>query len=70
MGFGAGCFQAIRNPPGHLPNEEHELSEQEAVEQLAALSPLARWIEKAEVEFAPSGAARVITTPAHTVVIR
>jgi hypothetical protein len=22
MGFGAGCFQAIRNPVGHLPNED------------------------------------------------
>jgi hypothetical protein len=50
MGFGSGCFQAIRNPVGHLPNEEHELSDQEALERLAAWSLLARWIEQAEVE--------------------
>jgi hypothetical protein len=49
MSFGAGCFQAIRNPVGHLPNEENELSEQEALERLAALSLLARWIEEADV---------------------
>lgn len=53
MGFGAGCFQAIRNPVGHLPNDQHELSEQEALERLAALSLLARWIEQAEVEVSP-----------------
>lgn len=53
MAFGAGCFQAIRNPVGHLPNEEHELSEQAALERLAALSLLARWIEEAEVERVP-----------------
>jgi hypothetical protein len=41
MSFGAGCFQAIRNPVGHLINEQ---SEQAALERLAALSLLARWI--------------------------
>jgi uncharacterized protein (TIGR02391 family) len=50
MSFGTGCFQAIRNPVGHLPNEQHELSEQEALERLAALSLLARWIDQAEIE--------------------
>jgi uncharacterized protein Ymh len=50
MGFGAGCFQAIRNPVGHLPNQENELSEQETLERLAALSLLARWIDEAHVE--------------------
>ncbi len=45
--FGAGCFQAIRNPVGHLPNEEHELTEQDALERLAALSLFARWIDQA-----------------------
>lgn len=49
MNFGAGCFHAIRNPVGHLPNEENELSEQEALERLAALSLLARWIDEAEI---------------------
>lgn len=50
MGFGAGCFQAIRNPVGHLPNEEHELDEQAALERLAAFSLLARWIDDATLE--------------------
>jgi hypothetical protein len=50
MAFGAGCFQAIRNPVGHLPNEEHELTEQEALERLAAFSLLARWIQEATLE--------------------
>ncbi len=49
MNFGAGCFQAIRNPIGHLPNDEHELSEQQALERLAAWSLLARWIDEAEI---------------------
>lgn len=52
MSFGAGCFQAIRNPVGHLPNAEHELTEQEALERLASLSLLARWIDQAEIETA------------------
>jgi hypothetical protein len=50
MSFGVGCFQAIRNPVGHLPNEEHELSEQAALERLAALSLLLRWIDDADIE--------------------
>jgi len=49
MSFGAGCFQAIRNPVGHLPNEQHELSEQQALERLAALSLFARWIDEADI---------------------
>jgi uncharacterized protein (TIGR02391 family) len=49
MDFGAGCFAAIRNPVGHLPNEEVELTEQTALERLAALSLLARWIDEASV---------------------
>jgi hypothetical protein len=53
MSFGSGCFQAIRNPLGHLLNEEVELSEQEALERLAALSLLARWIERATLVEAP-----------------
>lgn len=50
MNFGAGCFLAIRNPVGHLPNTEHDLTEQEALERLAAFSLLARWIEEASLE--------------------
>jgi uncharacterized protein (TIGR02391 family) len=49
-GFGAGCFQAIRNPVGHLPNEHLELTEQEALERLAAWSLLARWIDQATLQ--------------------
>lgn len=47
LSFGVGCFQAIRNPVGHLPDEQHELTEQDALERLAALSLLARWIDQA-----------------------
>lgn len=50
MDFGAGCFGAIRNPIGHLPNDEVELDEQSALERLCALSLLARWINEADVE--------------------
>jgi hypothetical protein len=49
MNFGSGCFAAIRNPVGHLPNDEVELDEQAALERLASLSLLARWIDEAEV---------------------
>ncbi|MFH5231446.1 TIGR02391 family protein [Antrihabitans spumae] len=45
--FGSGCFAAIRNPIGHLPNAEVDLNEQTALERLAALSLLARWIDDA-----------------------
>jgi uncharacterized protein (TIGR02391 family) len=49
LSFGVGCFQAIRNPVGHLQNDEHELTEQQALERLAALSLLLRWIDEATV---------------------
>lgn len=52
MDFGAGCFAAIRNPVGHLPNDQVELDEQSALERLAALSLLARWIDEASVDSA------------------
>lgn len=45
MRFGAGCFMALRNPAAH---EGDELDEQEALEHLAALSILARWVEGAD----------------------
>jgi hypothetical protein len=50
MHFGQGCMMAIRNIVTHLPDE---LDEQGALEQLAALSVLARWIDEARVEVAP-----------------
>lgn len=46
MAFGQGCMQAIRNISTHLPAEPDE---QMALEQLAAMSVLARWIDLAEV---------------------
>jgi uncharacterized protein (TIGR02391 family) len=46
--FGRGCFQAVRNPIAH--DHRHPVSEQEALEQLAALSVLARWIDSCAVE--------------------
>ena len=46
MHFGRGCAQGIRNLSVHGTDE---LSEQEALEHLAALSVLARWIDEAEV---------------------
>lgn len=50
MEFGAGCFEAIRNPAAH--KHALVLSEQVALEQLAAFSLLARWIDECEVEAA------------------
>ncbi|MEU8618591.1 TIGR02391 family protein [Streptomyces sp. NPDC048623] len=47
--FAEGCFAGIRNPNSHedgLP----ELPEHEALEQLAAISVLARWVDSATVE--------------------
>ena len=46
--FGAGCFQAIRNPLAHEHN--YDIPAQHALEQLAAFSVLARWIEECVVE--------------------
>lgn len=48
--FGSGCFRAIRNPVGHRPNDEIEMTEHEALERLAAFSLLARFIDNAELE--------------------
>lgn len=47
MDFGAGCFAAIRNPLAHLPDNEIDISEQEALEALAAFSWFARRVEAA-----------------------
>jgi hypothetical protein len=51
--FGSGCFRAIRNPVGHLPNDEIEVTGQEAFERLAALSlhsPNRTWLAKPHAE--------------------
>lgn len=44
--FSQGCFAAIRNPATHGTTE---LPQQEALEQLAILSTLARWIDSCEL---------------------
>lgn len=51
MTFAEGVFAGIRNPLSHEANQE--LSEQEALEYLAALSVLARWVDASDVEAAP-----------------
>lgn len=48
MTFAEGVFAGIRNPLSHEADEE--LSEQEALEYLAALSVLARWVDGSTVE--------------------
>lgn len=50
MTFAEGVFAGIRNPLSH--EAEQELSEQEALEYLAALSVLARWVDGSGVEVA------------------
>ena len=45
--FAEGCYAAIRNPISHT---EGSLSESEALEQLAALSVLARWVDGSTIE--------------------
>lgn len=51
MSFAEGVFAGIRNPLSH--EADQELSEQEGLEYLAALSVLARWVDTAEMESAP-----------------
>ena len=47
MNFGTGCAMGIRNPLAH---GTEALNEHEALERLAALSVLARWVESARVQ--------------------
>lgn len=44
--FAEGCYAALRNPSAH---DGLELSEIEALERLAALSIVARWVDASEV---------------------
>lgn len=48
--FGRGCFMAIRNVLNHEYGPVADPPQQEALEYLAALSVLARWIERADVQ--------------------
>lgn len=50
MAFAEGIFAGIRNPLAH--EADHDLTEQQALEYLAALSVLARWVDEATVEHA------------------
>lgn len=50
--LGAGCFEGIRNPVAH--DHGLDLTAQVALEQLAAFSVLARWIDECTVERAPA----------------
>lgn len=50
MALAEGVFAGIRNPLSH--EVDQELSEQEALEYLAALSVLARWVDQSDVETA------------------
>ena len=47
--FGMGCSLRIRNLLAHPDRAGGNMEEQEALERLAALSLLARWVEEAEV---------------------
>lgn len=49
--FAEGVFAGIRNPLSH--EADQEMPEQQALEYLAALSVLARWVDEATVEVAP-----------------
>lgn len=50
MTFVEGVFAGIRNPLSHEVGQE--LSEQESLEYLSALSVLARWVDQSDVEAA------------------
>ena len=51
MHLGMGCAQGVRNRRAHSSDD---ITEQEALEQLAALSVLARWVDECEVVHAGS----------------
>ena len=48
--FADGLYTAIRNPGMHMPTVTDGGEEQLALEQLAAFSLLARWVDQAAVE--------------------
>lgn len=48
--FADGLYTAIRNPGMHRPEDSDGGEEQLALEQLAAFSLLARWVDEADVE--------------------
>lgn len=48
--FADGLYTAIRNPGMHTPSSSDGGEEQLALEQLAAFSLLARWVDQAKIE--------------------
>ncbi len=52
MALAEGLFAGVRNPAAHTV-AEIEVDEQHALEELAAVSVLARWVQRAEVVTAP-----------------
>lgn len=50
LNFAQGVFSAIRNPATH---STADMGRQEGLEQLAALSMLARWVDRCKVERVP-----------------
>lgn len=50
--FADGLYTAIRNPGMHTPEPVDGGEEQLALEQLAAFSLLARWVDQASVQHA------------------
>lgn len=48
--FAEGLYTAIRNPGMHMPPQSDGGEEQLALEQLAAFSLLARWVDQSDVE--------------------
>jgi hypothetical protein len=52
LNYSQGVFSAIRNPATH---STEDMGRQEALEQLAALSMLARWVDECETVFADDG---------------
>lgn len=60
MHLGMACAQGVRNPLAHPTEDTSEIGEAEkqaALEQLAALSVLARWVDECEPVGVDDGAA-------------
>lgn len=53
MSFAERCYAAMRNPASHLDGLD-ELPESQALEQLAAFSTLARWVDESTAHWASS----------------
>lgn len=52
MALAEGIYAGIRNPFNHEDPETQDIAEQVALEYLAALSVLARWVDESELEVA------------------